>query len=114
MAESNYPQETLKFAIQAYKRPQDVASLAKTHVSFSGTPRKHPYDRDKVILVADPYSSHTFYYEFGKTDITYVEELPNLVAADGQTFPMVRVWVKKKSVAVRCTPFVVADTSVRP
>ena len=114
MPESNYPQGALKFEIQAYKRPRDVKSLTKTHVCFSGTPRKHPYDREKVILVADPYSSHTFFYEFSKADVTYVEELPNLVAADGQTFPMVRIWVKKNSIAVRSTPFVVADTSVQP
>lgn len=110
MPEQHVPQEKPKFEIQAHKMPHDTKSLVKTHVSFSGTPRKHPYDADKVILVADPYSTQPFYWEFKKTDISYLEELPNVVATDGQTYPMARIWVKKMSIAVRSTPFVVADT----
>jgi hypothetical protein len=97
------------FEIELYKTPKDKKSLAKSNVSFSGSPQKHPYDADKVILVVDPYSSNTFYYEFNKSDITFVEELPNIVNLYGDVFPMVRIWVRKMSVAVRCTPFVVAD-----
>lgn len=112
MPEQNFPQEMPKFEIQVYKTPRDVKSLSKTHVSFSGTPRKHPYDDKKVVLVSDPYSSHTFYWEFKKEDISYLEELPSVVAVDGRTYPMARVWVKKMSVAIRSTPFVVADTRI--
>lgn len=110
MSEQQVPQEMPKFEIQVYKMPRDTKSLVKTHVSFSGTPRKHPFDRDKVILVADPYSTQPFYWEFKKADISHLEELPNIVATDGQTYPMARIWVKKMSIAVRSTPFVVADT----
>jgi inorganic pyrophosphatase len=112
MPEQHYPSEMPKFEIQVHETPRDTKSLFKTHVSFSGAPRKHPYDSSKVILVADPYSTHTFFWEFNKSDISYLEELPNVVAADGQTCPMARIWVKKMSIAVRSTPFVVADTSV--
>ncbi len=112
MPEHNYLQELPKFEIQAYKAPHDVKSLSQTHVSFTGTPRKHPYDPQKVILVADPYSAHTFYYEFEKADISYLQELPSVVTAEGETCTMVRLWVRKMSIAVRCTPFVVADTRV--
>ena len=112
MPEQHYPSEMPKFEIQVYEVPRDTKSLSKTHVSFSGTPRKHPYDGSKVILVADPYSTHAFFWEFNKSDISYLEELPNVVATDGQTYPMARVWVKKMSIAVRSTPFVVADTGV--
>jgi hypothetical protein len=97
------------FEIDLYKTPKDRKSLAKANVSFSGSPQKHPYDPDKVILVVDPYSSNTFYYEFNKSDISFVEELPNIVNLYGDVFPMVRIWVRKMSVAVRSTPFVVAD-----
>ncbi len=109
MPETVYLKEAEKFEIQAYKRPKDIKTLRKTHVSFSGSPKKHPYDSEKVILVADPYSAQNTYYEFYKDDISYVEELPNIVDLEGQTVTMVRVWIKKLSVAVRFSPFVVDD-----
>ena len=110
MTFESYPQEALKFQIQAYKKPKDLHVLRKTHVSFSGSPQKHPYDTKKVILVADPFSTNNLYYEFDKDDISYVEELPNLVNIDGSAIAVVRVWVKKLSVAIRCSPFIVEDT----
>jgi hypothetical protein len=110
MTFESYPQEALKFQIQAYKKPKDLHVLKESHVSFSGSPQKHPYDSNKVILIADPFSTNNLYYEFSKDDISYVEELPNLVNLDGSAIAVVRVWVKKLSVAIRCSPFIVEDT----
>jgi len=110
MTFESYPQEALKFQVQAYKTPKDLHVLRKTHVSFSGSPQKHPYDTNKVIIIADPFSTNNLYYEFNKDDISYVEELPNLVNIDGSAIAVVRVWVKKLSVAIRCSPFIVEDT----
>jgi len=110
MTFESYPQESVKFQIQAYKKPKDIHVLRETHVSFSGSPQKHPYDSEKVIIIADPFSANTLYYEFNKDDISYVEELPNIVNLDGETMTMVRVWVKKMSVGIRCAPFIVEDT----
>jgi inorganic pyrophosphatase len=110
MTFESYPQEALKFEIQAYKTPKDLHVLRNTHVSFSGSPQKHPYDTDKVIIIADPFSTNNLYYEFNKNDISYVEELSNLVDIDGSAIAVVRVWVKKLSVAIRCSPFIVEDT----
>lgn len=105
------PQEAVKFEIQTYRQPKDRKALRSTHVAFSGSPQRHPYDREKIILVADPYSTHNFFYEFYKGDIAYVEELPNIVNLDGETVTMVRVWIKKMSIGMRCTPFIVGDTA---
>jgi inorganic pyrophosphatase len=110
MDDRNYPQEALSFQIQAYRKPKDIRSLKLGNVAFTGSPRKHPYDSDKVILVADPYSTNTLYFEFDKADVTYVEEQPSLVDLDGNTVTMIRLWLKKGGIAVRCTPFVVSDT----
>jgi hypothetical protein len=109
MANESVSDKVENFEIELYKTPKDKKSLATSNVAFSGSPQKHPYDVDKVILVVDPYSSNTFYYEFNKADIAFVEELPNIVNLYGDVFPMVRIWVRKMSVAVRSTPFVVAD-----
>lgn len=114
MPTDNYPQETLKFQIQAYEKPKDIRLMRQTHVSFSGSPKKHPYDAEQVILVADPFSTNNLFYEFTKEDISYVEELPSLVNQDGETITMVRVWVKKMSVGIRCSPFIVEDTRQNP
>ncbi len=106
----HFPAGVKEFALQAYSKPKDKTQLRETHVAFTGTPQKHYYDADKVILVTDPFSSNTFYYEFLAKDISFVEELETTVNMDGEALPMMRLWVKKKSVGVRCTPFVVADT----
>lgn len=103
-------QEPKKLEIQLYESIRKIKDLRKTHVPFSGSPCKHPYDSEKFILIVDPYSSNTFYYEFDNEDVEYVEELPNVVNIDGEAVNMVLVWVKKNSIAQRCIPFKVQDT----
>jgi inorganic pyrophosphatase len=111
MVVPDFPQEKIKkFEIEAYKRPRSSKDLRKTHVSFSGSPMKHPFDAKKVILIMDPYSRKTSYYEFRSQDISYVEELPSIVDMDGKTITMVRIWVKKMSVALLCSLFLVGET----
>ncbi|MFZ5774424.1 MAG: inorganic pyrophosphatase Ppa [Thermodesulfobacteriota bacterium] len=107
---SNFPQAAITFEIQAYQRPKNEKRLRDTHVPFSGAPQKHPHNPEKIILVVDPYSTNTFYYEFNTMDISFVEELANLVNMDGVVVPMARIWIKKGCLAVRCTPFMVANT----
>lgn len=101
--------ETQSLEITKYKRPKDVKNLKKTHVAFTGSPRKHPYDAYKIILVSDPFSHNNHYYEFKTDDISFVEELPNIVNMDDEVIPVVRVWVRKRSIGIRCTPFWVED-----
>jgi hypothetical protein len=96
-----------KFELEAYKKYPD---LIFNYVPFAGSPQKHPYDKDKIILVIDPFSTHTSYYEFNIADIEGVEELPSLVTIEGESVAMVRVWVRKGSIAVKGIPFVVEDT----
>ena len=114
MTGSTFLQMAEKFEIQSYKQPRDVQELLKSHVPFTGSPRRHPYDDHKVILVPDPYSTQTFYYVFDTGDITHAEELASLVDAKANAVPMVRLWVKKNSVALQCSPFVVNDIRAQP
>ncbi len=110
MSDHQFPQGIKKFEIERYNPPKNLNEVKKTHVSFSGSPVKHPYDPEKVVLLGDPYSGHPFYYEFKSTDIAYVEELPSIVNAEGKTVPIVRIWVKKMSLGILCSPFLVEDT----
>lgn len=94
-----------KFEIQAYERPKERD--LHTHIPFSGSPRKHPFDKEKIILIADPFTANTFYYEFNIKEIGFAEDLANMINIKGDAIPMARIWVKKQSVALRCTPFIV-------
>jgi len=111
MSDESIPKDSEKFEIQAYKRPRNIKDLIKTHVPFSGAPQRHPYESDKVILIPDPFSTHTFYYEFETENISFIEELPSLVDLAGNTISMARIWVKKASIGLRCSPFVVEETA---
>ena len=112
MADAHIPKAFEKFEIQKYyRKPKDLKLLKQTHVAFTGSPQKHPYDAQRVVLISDPYSTNTIYYEFMKNDISYIEELPSVVNVDGETVMAVRLWVKKQSIAVRSSAFIVADTS---
>jgi len=110
MTPKNFPQEVKKFEIEAYQRPKNLRELRKTHVPFSGSPLKHPHDAKKVILAPDPYSSSPSYYEFKREDITFAEKLPSIVNLEGETTPIVRLWVKKMSRGIIYTPFLVEET----
>ncbi len=118
--------------IEAYRRPKDWSTLKQEHVCFTGapfrlsgdredTPDKRetrsdkeppPGKREKMILLVDPASANTFYYEFRLEDISYMEPLPNVVDDRGEGYPMARVWVKKGAVGIRSTPFVVENLRV--
>jgi inorganic pyrophosphatase len=105
----NFIQKFKKFDIQRYKTPKDYKSISKTHVPFTGSPQRHPYDKHKILIISDPFSTNTHYYEFLTKNIDFVEELPSMVTLEGDTVSMARVWVKKKSVGIRCTPFLVHE-----
>ncbi len=112
MLAPNFLQEVKRFEIEAYKRPKNLKELRKTHVSFSGSPIKHPYDPKKIVLVVDPYSTNTSYYEFRSQDISFVEELPSIVDLEGKTVFMARIWVKKMSVGMLCSLFLVGEAKL--
>jgi inorganic pyrophosphatase len=105
---TKFLQEPKKFEIEFVRPAKASVDLKKTHVPFSGSPHKHPYDGGKFILLVDPYHA-SLYYEFNNEDVDFAEELTSIVNMEGETVNMVLVWIKKKSVAVRCSPFLVED-----
>ena len=107
MTVKNLLKHAERFEVDTYK-PRD---FRERHVSFTGAPEKHPYAVDKIILIQDPFSTNISYYEFAAADVAGVEELPNLVTAEGTSVKMCRVWVRKGSIGVRSAPFVVEDTT---
>lgn len=94
-----------RLELQKYVRSRKKDQEAS--ISFYGSPRKHPYEKNRVVLVSDPFSAHPFYYEFNISDILSVEEQPSIANLEGEVVSMVRLWVKKKSIGLQCTPFIV-------
>lgn len=78
---------------------------AKIAVKYTGTPRKHPYDPDKVLLVSGPLAGATFLYEFRLEDVVHAEDASNFVTESGDSLPTVDIWVRKGSVGLLMKPF---------
>ena len=100
------------FELQSFKKHLDPKELRKKYLPYTGSPKKHSYDHKKVILLIEPYINNTEFYEIKTADIFHIEELPNITNIDGETVTMVRIWVKKGSIAIRCTPFIVEDINI--
>lgn len=97
------------FTITKYKSKVDYT---KSAVSFTGSARKHPYDNDKLLLISDPFSSHTIFYEFRIKDILHCDELPGIATDSGENLLMVKLWINKGSLGLKYEPFEV-DNPVR-
>ena len=75
------------FEITKYSRHPDYS---KDNVAFTGSPRKHPYDKKKLLLISDPFSTNT--------------------SEEGDIVKLVKIWVKKGSLGLKYEPFIVEDT----
>jgi hypothetical protein len=84
--------------------------LSKDNVAFTGSPKKHPYDQKKILLISDPFSSNTIIFEFNIADISHAEEISRIVSETGEGLKLIKIWVKKGSLGLKYEPFVVADT----
>lgn len=80
-------------------------------VLFSGTPRKHPYDHTKIILLQSPFTQEAVFFEFKVSDILYIEELPSIGTQQGETIKMVTLWIKKGALGLRFQAFCVGGPS---
>ncbi|NIP72344.1 MAG: hypothetical protein GWO16_04640, partial [Gammaproteobacteria bacterium] len=71
-----------QYQLEPYRGSYD--KLQQIAVMFTGTPRATG-DPGKVLLLNDPGSRHSFYYEFRTEDIVYAEEGATLSLPDGST-----------------------------
>ncbi|MCP3852066.1 MAG: inorganic pyrophosphatase Ppa [Gammaproteobacteria bacterium] len=96
-----------KLELLKYQQTVDKEQLKDSYISFSGSLRQHPHDPEKVILLAEIFSNNSSFYEFRNQDIGYAEKLPNIVNSMGDDVSMVMIWVKKGSLGIRSSAFVV-------
>ena len=95
-------------------RYDSTKSYLKEAICFSGTPRKHPYDREKLILINAPFNPNTWFYEFGIIDIMHAEDLPSIVTETGENIRMVNLWIRKGSFALKILAFEVKAPPCSP
>ena len=98
-----------RYRIEPYR--SGPGKLRQVAVAFTGAPRVHATDPDKVLLISDPFSQQGFIYEFRTTDVVYAEEMPSVAMADGSTVSMARLWIRKGRTGLKIVPFHVEDTA---
>lgn len=103
MSVRRYLESTPLKEIILYKKSDEEYS--KRCIPFRGNPRKHPYDKEKILLIEKPFSSSTAFYEFKLEDVTHVDDQASLVTETGESLRMVELWVKKGSFALQYEPF---------
>jgi len=88
------------YELQPYRSdpPQDA-------LAFTGSPRKHPYDDEKIILIVEPQGGESAIYEFKAADIVGAQDLPSPVTEAGESYRIVRLWVRRGAVGIRYEPF---------
>jgi inorganic pyrophosphatase len=103
-------------AISSYLEALPLNKIAKygggkpgNGVPFAGYPRKHPAEKDKLILVYDPLGTNTRVLEFLLEDVLYVEELPQAVTEAGEGLPMIKLWIRRGAHGVIMEPFEVDE-----
>ena len=81
----------------------------KNTVPFTGYPRQHPADKEKLILVYDPLGANPMVMEFKLGDVLYVEEVHSAVTETGEGVPLIKLWIRRGSRAVLLEPFEVDE-----
>lgn len=99
----NLLKENDKTAIDKYRN----INFFENHIAFVGTPKKHQYDKSKIILLSDPFSDKKIFYEFSIDTIDLVEELGTISSQDGKNALQIRIWVKKGTIALKYEPFII-------
>jgi hypothetical protein len=84
-------------------------SPPKDAIPFSGYPRQHPSEKNKLILVYDPLGLHPSVLEFKMDDVLFVEETHSAVTEAGEGVPLVKLWIRKGAHGMILEPFEVNE-----
>ena len=92
----------------------DIAKYAggqpKDALPFTGHPRQHPSEKNKLLFVHDPLGETPTLMEIKIEDILFAEEIPSAVTEDGEGIPLVKLWIRKGAHGVILEPFEVNST----
>ncbi len=65
-------------------------------IPFSGNPRKHPYDKNRMILIIESHDNKTVFHDFKLTDIAHITELPSISKDQGASLRQIQLWIRKE------------------
>ncbi|MCL1991746.1 MAG: hypothetical protein FWG66_02225 [Spirochaetes bacterium] len=76
----------------------------KDGVPFTGYPRQHPSDKNKLVFVNDPLGRPAV-LEFRLEDVLFVEECHSAVTETGEGIPIIKLFIRKGAAGVILEPF---------
>ncbi len=84
-------------------------NVPQSAIPFVGSPRKHPYEKDKLILVQPKEKTAPLVLEFKYSDLINVENHASHVSDNGETIYLVRIWIRRGAQGTVHMPFEVGD-----
>ena len=88
------------------RKGSDYASKGK---AFLGSPRRHPSDESRIVLVTKVLENQRVFLEFKKVDILHVDEAKTVSSIEGETISLLTLWVRRGSVGIELKPFRIED-----
>jgi len=89
----------------------DADALKRDAIAYVGQLRKHKSEESKLFLRLDPLTQGGMILEFNKTDVIFAEEVKTITEAEGQSFRLAKLWVRKGAVGIKMEAFMVNDYS---
>ncbi len=107
MEDKKYVQKLIEILPHSNIDKIRVVDLKQDNEVFEGSPKRHPNSENIIILVQNPFDEKKVFYEFYMDTISSIEEIGTLSSDDGKNAYMIRVWVKKSSLAIKSETFIV-------
>jgi hypothetical protein len=85
--------------------------LIREAVPYVGQAKQSASEPNKIFLRLDPLSSNGTLLEFKSDDVVVVENVETVADKDGETFQIVKIWVRIGSLGIKLEPFSVQDYS---
>ena len=85
--------------------------LLEEAVPYVGQPKQSTSDSDKIILRQNPLASNGALLEFKTDDIVFAENVETVSSNSGETFQVIKIWIRIGSIGIKLEPFYVQDYS---
>jgi hypothetical protein len=96
-------------SLPVYELTKRIDAPPQNAISFSGHPRKHPVEKNKLLLIIDPMGENPSMVEFSLNDILYIEDLHALITESGESLRLVKLWIRKGARGIILEPFEVDE-----
>lgn len=107
MEDKKYVQKLLEILPHSNIDKIRVVDFNQDNEMFEGSPKRHPNSENIIILVQNPFDEKKVFYEFYMDTISSIEEIGTLSSDDGKNAYMIRLWIKKNSMAIKSETFIV-------